>query len=90
MNWELANFYLDRPGRLAQVFHFEVLEGKSGFNKKQVMFVDGLIFKNGRVRFNRETEIRNKLEDKGISLDSLLAKLTKAIEGSAQPNLAQA
>ncbi len=90
MDWELTNFYIDRPGSLAQVFHFEVLANSAEYNQKQVMFVDGLVFKSGRIRFNREIEIRSKLEDLGISLDSLIKRLSNIIEGSAKPTFAQA
>lgn len=79
MDWELANFLIDRPGELARVFHFEVLMGNPGFPKTQVMVVDGLVFKNGRIRFNREPQLRENMESKGISMDILVDSLRQAM-----------
>lgn len=79
MDWEIANFLIDKPGELARVFHFEVLMGNPGFPKTQVMVVDGLVFKNGRIRFNREPQLREKMERNAISMDGLVDRLRKAM-----------
>ncbi|MCC7479426.1 hypothetical protein IT575_13360 [bacterium] len=77
--WDITDCQFENAGTAAQIFNFELAiygtEAQPGF----VLRGDGLIFGDGRVRFNREVELMQILSTAGENpqkvLDGVAARL---------------
>lgn len=80
--WDITECHVERAGAAAQVFNFELAlygtEEQPGF----VLRGDGLIFADGRVRFNREMELLQVLSAAGENPQRVLDSVANRLRGS--------
>ncbi|MBN2080933.1 hypothetical protein JW859_01875 [bacterium] len=87
MGWELTNFRLDRQGYEACAFHFEVVFTGS-LNQPECLYRgDGILTLNGRVRVNREDDLKTALSGVGVDPHSFIKQLVEWVgcQASLQP-----
>ena len=90
MGWETTNFTVERHGELARVFNFEITFSGAASHKQRLLRGDGLILRNGTVRFNRPEEIRQVVEGRGINPDFFLTSFADWVVAHTAPQLAAA
>jgi len=75
MGWELTNFRLDSQGCEACAFHFEVVFTGS-LNQPECLYRgDGILINGGRVRVNREDDLKTALSGVGVDPQSFIQQL---------------
>lgn len=84
--WDMIECRFEPAGATAQVFNFELAiygtESIPGF----VLRGDGLLFSDGRVRFNREDELRDMIGMGGDSAQAVLESIAAGLRSrSRQP-----
>lgn len=81
MSWELARLELVDHGGAARTFQFEVLLAGTKQQAQCLVRGDGFVLDNGRVRFNREEELRSLIYAAGSNPQHFLDYLgTRVIE----------
>ena len=65
MGWDIANFNVSRGGGIARGFEFEVVFTGSGRQPECLLHGDGVVLSTGRVRFNREDDLRALVAEAG-------------------------
>lgn len=88
--WDITECHVERAGAAAQVFNFELAlygsEDQPGF----VLRGDGLIFADGRVRFNRELELLQILAAAGESPERVLDSVASRLRSSSSSKVPSA
>ena len=90
MGWETTNFTVERYGELASVFNFEVTFTGESRNQERLLRGDGLILRDGTVRFNRPDEIKHAVATRGINPDFFLSSFADWVLTHTTPKLAMA
>jgi len=90
MGWETTNFTVERHGELARVFNFEITFTGEASHKERLLRGDGLILRDGTVRFNRPQEIRRAVETRGINPDFFITSFADWVLTNTEPRLAAA
>ncbi len=72
------------------MFNFEVSFTGEASRKERLLRGDGLILRDGTVRFNRPQEIRQAVETRGINPDFFLTSFADWVLANTAPQLATA
>jgi hypothetical protein len=83
MRWTITEFDVDSNGGLARPFHFELIANTVVDSDKGILRGDGLLFSDGRVRFNREDSVRTFASGCGLDERRFLSELGSAISEEA-------
>jgi len=76
MGWELKELKLAANGRTASAFQFEIASLAGKDQPRCSISGDGVVFEDGRVRFNREPELKQALSGAGLSPQDCLSSLS--------------
>lgn len=90
MGWETTNFTVERNGELARVFNFEITFTGEASHKERMLRGDGLILRDGTVRFNRPDTIKQAVEGSGINPEFFLTSFADWVLTHTAPQLAAA
>jgi len=74
--WELTELKLAANGRTASAFQFEIASQGGADEPRRSISGDGVVFEDGRVRFNREPELRRAISGTGLSPEECLSGLS--------------
>ena len=83
MRWTITEFELAHEGGLARPFQFEIIARTPVDSDRGILRGDGLLFSDGRVRFNRESNLKNFASGLGANDDDFLNALSEAITEEA-------
>ncbi|GEM_PF-1455568 len=89
MGWQLTNFELDPSGRLASTFHFEIVFTGSRQQPECLVRGDGVLLRSGRVRFNREDDLRSAVEGVGVEPHGFISHLADWVVQQSMPRVPQ-
>lgn len=76
MGWELTELKLAANGRTASAFQFEISSNGRDEETRRTISGDGVVFEDGRVRYNREAELRQAISGAGIDPQGFLGALS--------------
>ncbi len=76
MGWEIKDLELDVGGQLANAFNFELQVTTDAGVLAGALRGDGIVLRSGRVRFNREDELRRRMEAQGLDAAVVIAQVS--------------
>lgn len=74
--WELMELKLAADGRTASAFQFEIAADGGDESGQRTISGDGVVFEDGRVRYNREQDLRLALSSAGLDPQGCLGQLS--------------
>jgi len=79
MGWEILELKLATNGRTVSAFQFEIAAEGAGEAGRRTISGDGVVFEDGRVRYNREQELRLAISGAGIDPQGCLGQLSRRV-----------
>ena len=89
MGWDISNLNISDGSGIARSFEFEVVFTGSANQAECLLRGDGILLSSGRVRFNREDELKALVAGAGGNADYFLDYLSDWVVRQAQPRLAR-
>jgi hypothetical protein len=82
--WDITECHVERAGAAALIFNFELALYGTAEQPGFVLRGDGLLFADGRVRFNRELELLQVLAAAGENPQRVLDSVASRLRGTDQ------
>jgi hypothetical protein len=89
LGWDLSSLNISDGSGIARAFEFEVVFTGSANQADCLLRGDGILLSSGRVRFNREDELKSLVAGTGGNPEYFLDYLSDWVVRQAHPRLAR-
>ncbi len=87
LGWDIENLSFGDGNGVARTFDFEVVFCSTSQQVECLLRGDGILLSSGRVRFNREDELKTVVAETGSNPDYFLDYLADIVVRKAHPQL---
>lgn len=89
LGWDIENLSFGDSGGVAQTFDFQVVFSNSTQQAECLLRGDGILLSSGRVRFNREDELKSFVAGTGSNPEYFLDYLADVVAREARPRVSR-
>lgn len=89
LGWDVSKLHIGDGSGVARAFEFEVVFTGLADQAECRLHGDGILLSSGRVRFNREDELKALVADSGANPEYFLDYLSDWVARQAPPRLAR-
>jgi hypothetical protein len=85
LGWDIENLSFGDGNGVVRTFDFEVVFSNTSQQAECLLRGDGILLSSGRVRFNREDELKSLVAETGSNPDYFLDYLADMVVREARP-----